>query len=127
MEGKYDRGLSEQTKCTHNKNDRTDVVLKCVANTLLFGLIFLPQLAHAQDVTPALGGITAFLRSLVNLFIFQWGYYIGILTLGIQGYRWKTGRISLMDLGSWGLGVFIVFFAPNIVSQIRSSAGGAVT
>ncbi len=102
--------------------DKVDKALNLTANVLVAALIFLPQFAHAQDATAALGGITTFLKSIANLLIFEWGYYIGIITLAIQGYRWKTGRIDLMTLGGWGLGIALVFFAPNIVTTIKSNA-----
>lgn len=70
-----------------------------------------------------MGGVTDFLRLFVNLLIFEWGYYIGIITLAYQGMRWWGGRISLEALGVWGLGVGIVFFAPSIVQHFRNSAG----
>ena len=92
--------------------------------------LLVPQLAHAQALGGGSGGIfsglTQFLRTIVNLLIFEWGYYIGIITLAIQGYRWKTGRIDLMTLGGWGLGIGLVFFAPSIVGDLRSRAGGPI-
>lgn len=97
-------------------------------NALIFGLLLLPGLASAQtaDASGLFGGLTSILKSVVNLVIYEWGYYIGIITLAIQGYRWKTGRIDLMQLGGWGFGIALVFFAPNLVSSIRSAAGGSV-
>lgn len=106
---------------THHLNTTFNVVL----TILVLVISFSPTLAHANAaVGNAFGGITGFLKSIANLLIFEWGYYIGIITLAIQGYRWKTGRISLMDLGGWGLGIGLVFFAPNIVGELRSRAGG---
>ncbi|WP_338326742.1 TrbC/VirB2 family protein [Xanthomonas citri] len=72
------------------------------------------------------GGITAFLKSITQLLIYEWGYYIGIITLAIQGYRWKSGRIDLMTLGGWGLGIGLVFFAPNIVSDLKARSSGSI-
>lgn len=90
-------------------------------------LTFLPELAHAQTSGGAMfGGLTEILKTIVNLVIFEWGYYIGIITLAVQGYRWKTGRIDLMTLGGWGFGIALVFFAPSIVGELRSKAGGPV-
>ncbi|SOO30923.1 TrbC/VirB2 family protein [Xanthomonas phaseoli] len=85
-----------------------------------------PQLAYAQDAGGTFGGITAFLKSITQLLIYDWGYYIGIITLAIQGYRWKTGRIDLMQLGGWGLGIGLVFFAPNIVSDLKARSSGSI-
>jgi len=81
-----------------------------------------PGLALAAEGSP-FGGVTEFLKSVANLLILDWGYYIGMITLAIQGYRWKTGRIDLMQLGGWGLGIGLVFFAPNIVADLKSHAG----
>jgi len=109
-----------------NTNDSLDKWLSGLANLLMVLLIVSPQLALAQSAGGTFGGITEFLRSITNLLIFEWGYYIGIITLAIQGYRWKTGRIDLMTLGGWGLGIGLVFFAPNIVGDLRNRSGGAI-
>lgn len=100
-------------------------------NYLICILIFLlPQFVYAQETTEAAAGtfdgITAFLKSITKLLILEWGYYIGIITLAIQGYRWKTGRIDLMTLGGWGLGIALVFFAPNIVGDLKTRAGNTL-
>jgi len=92
-----------------------------VAISFLLTALF-PDNAWAADAS-SFSGVTDFLHSIANLLIMEWGYYIGIITLAIQGYRWKTGRIDLMELGGWGLGIGLVFFAPNIVSDLRSHAG----
>jgi type IV secretion system protein VirB2 len=123
--------MEVQQSIEHVKEQKTDPrkgdkVLSVIANALMLTLILSPQLAHAQAVSGAFGGITDFLKSITNLLIFEWGYYIGIITLAIQGYRWKTGRIDLMTLGGWGLGIGLVFFAPNIVGDLRSRAGGSI-
>lgn len=109
-----------------SRADKVDVILNYTAHALMFTLLFLPQLAHAQAVGGTFGGITAFLKSITELLIYEWGYYIGIITLAIQGYRWKTGRIDLMQLGGWGLGIGIVFFAPNIVSDLKARSAGSI-
>jgi len=96
--------------------------LDLLAAMSFLSAILFPEFAWAADASP-LSGVTDFLRSIANLLILEWGYYIGIITLAIQGYRWKTGRIDLMELGGWGLGIGLVFFAPNIVSDLKSHAG----
>jgi type IV secretion system protein VirB2 len=120
--------LNDQQKLTAGprQGDTVDRVLELTANALVIVLVLLPEIAQAQDAAGAFTGITAFLKSITNLLIFEWGYYIGIITLAIQGIRWKTGRIDLMTLGGWGLGIGLVFFAPNIVGDIRNRASGLV-
>ena len=108
------------------QHDRLDRVLDLTANACVMALVLLPQLAHAQGAYGTFGGITTFLRSITQLLIYEWGYYIGIITLAIQGYRWKTGRIDLMTLGGWGLGIGLVFFAPNIVSDLKARSAGTI-
>jgi len=106
------------------RKDHIDRALSTTVNALLLLLSLSPELALAAQIGgDPFGGITDFLRTVANLLIFEWGYYIGIITLGIQGYRWKTGRIDLLQLGGWGLGIALVFFAPSIVSDLRSRAG----
>lgn len=95
-----------------------------VGYALLWMACLIPEIAHAAtDTAKTFSGITEFLKSIANLLIYEWGYYLGIMTLAIQGYRWKTGRIDLMQLGGWGLGIAIVLFAPNIVGDLKSRAG----
>ncbi len=108
------------------KGGKVNRVLDLTGDAFMVALICLPQLAYAQDVGGTFGGITAFLRSITQLLIYDWGYYIGIITLAIQGYRWKTGRIDLMQLGGWGLGIGLVFFAPNIVSDLKARSAGTI-
>lgn len=118
---------THQNAVTH-QSTRQDKLAGYTAQAIVLGLLLLPGLANAQtaDASGLFGGLTGILKSVVNLVIYEWGYYIGIITLAIQGYRWKTGRIDLMQLGGWGFGIALVFFAPNLVSSIRSAAGGAV-
>ncbi|WP_249728856.1 TrbC/VirB2 family protein [Acidovorax sp. CCYZU-2555] len=106
--------------------DLLGVALQLAVNFAVVFVLILPQLAHAQNVGGSFGGITAFLKSITQLLIYEWGYYIGIITLAIQGYRWKTGRIDLMQLGGWGLGIGLVFFAPNIVSDLKARSAGVI-
>ena len=111
----------------HLRRDKVDKVLNLTANFLVMVLLLFPQLAHAQfGGSGTFNGITAFLKSITQLFIYEWGYYIGIITLAIQGYRWKTGRIDLIQLGGWGLGIGIVFFAPNIVADLKARSVGSI-
>ena len=118
------KSLLASTVIRIKKADKLDVILSVTVNVLIMGFIFLPEFAHAQSAGGSpFGGITDFLKSITNLLIFEWGYYIGIITLAIQGYRWKTGRIDLMQLGGWGLGIGLVFFAPSIVGDLKSRAG----
>lgn len=117
----------QETTARPRKGDEVDKLLDWTANVLMLAFVLLPQFAHAQDASGTFGGITAFLKSITNLLIYEWGYYIGIITLAIQGYRWKTGRIDLMTLGGWGLGIGLVFFAPNIVGDLRSRSAGSIT
>jgi type IV secretion system protein VirB2 len=108
-----------------SKGDKVDRWLAYTANLLALSLLLLPDLAQAQTADP-MGGITAFLKAITTILIYQWGYYIGIITLAIQGYRWKSGRIDMMTLGGWGFGIGLVFFAPNIVNDLKSRSAGTI-
>ncbi|WP_017164614.1 TrbC/VirB2 family protein [Xanthomonas phaseoli] len=118
--------IEKDTAGGPRKGDKVDKALGLTANALVMALVFLPQLAYAQDAGGTFGGITAFLKSITQLLIYEWGYYIGIITLAIQGYRWKSGRIDLMTLGGWGLGIGLVFFAPNIVADLKARSSGSI-
>lgn len=111
---------------TQSKADRFDKILGYAADGIVVAALLLPQLALAADASGIMSGVTAFLKTLVNLLIFEWGYYIGIATLAVKGYRYWTGHTTLADLGTWGVGVALVFFAPNIVQQFRQGASGTV-
>ncbi|SEB26334.1 TrbC/VirB2 family protein [Variovorax sp. YR216] len=120
--------LLKNTDAAPAASNERDKATELAINALVFGILLLPGLASAQtaDASGLFGGLTSILKSVVNLLIYEWGYYIGIITLAIQGYRWKTGRIDLMTLGGWGFGIALVFFAPNLVGSIRSAASGSV-
>ena len=118
--------IKKDQSVTPRKGDKLDMALNVTVNIIVAAFVLLPELAHAQDASGTFGGITAFLKSITQLLIYEWGYYIGIITLAIQGYRWKTGRIDLMQLGGWGLGIGLVFFAPNIVSDLKARSAGTI-
>lgn len=103
--------IKKDQSVTPRKGDKLDKALDLTVNLLVAAFVLLPEFAHAQDASGTFGGITAFLKSITQLLIYEWGYYIGIVTLAIQGYRWKTGRIDLMQLGGWGLGIGLGFQA----------------
>ncbi|VBO44865.1 TrbC/VirB2 family protein [Burkholderia pseudomallei] len=117
---------NEGTVSSSSGSDKLDMALNVTVNVIVAAFVLLPELAHAQDASGTFGGITSFLKSITQLLIYEWGYYIGIVTLAIQGYRWKTGRIDLMQLGGWGLGIGLVFFAPNIVSDLKARSAGSI-
>ncbi|CBJ36152.1 Type IV secretion system protein VirB2 (plasmid) [Ralstonia solanacearum CMR15] len=118
--------IKKDQSVTPRKGDKVDRALDLTVNLLVVAFVLLPEFAHAQDASGTFGGITSFLKSITQLLIYEWGYYIGIVTLAIQGYRWKTGRIDLMQLGGWGLGIGLVFFAPNIVSDLKARSAGTI-
>ncbi|CAJ3267194.1 TrbC/VirB2 family protein [Burkholderia pseudomallei] len=117
---------NEGTVSSSSGSDKLDMALNVTMNVIVAAFVLLPELAHAQEASGTFGGITSFLKSITQLLIYEWGYYIGIVTLAIQGYRWKTGRIDLMQLGGWGLGISLVFFAPNIVSDLKARSAGSI-
>lgn len=106
--------------------DRSSTALLIAAQVLVLSSLLLPEIAQAQAVGGPFGGITDFLKSLVTMLIFDWGYYLGIAALAIQGFRCWTGRIDMMDLGVSVLGIGLVFFAPNIVADLRARSSGTI-
>ena len=91
---------------------------------LAFSFALLPIQAHAA--ISGFSAITAFFKEFINMLIFDWGYYIGIITLAFKGYQWKSGHINMKEMGVWTAGIVLVFFAPNIVGMIRSSSNMSV-
>jgi type IV secretion system protein VirB2 len=118
--------MTTRSVCKQCKADNLDKVLGYAVDGIVVAALLLPQLALAAGASGVMTGVTEFLKTIVNLLIFEWGYYIGIATLAIQGYRYWTGHTTMMELGKWGLGVALVFFAPNIVQQFRQGASGTV-
>lgn len=106
--------------------ERMEPVLDGVARVAMALAMVLPPCAHAQGASGVGAGVTDLLKMVADLVVFEWGYYLGIILLAFQGYRWKTGRCDLMDLGKWAFGIILVFFAPNIVADIRGRAGGGI-
>lgn len=105
------------------KDGRTTAI---IAGILMVALIASPDAALAQTSGGALGGITDFLRMIVNLLIFEWGKYIAMLTLAFNAYRLKGGKISWIDFGGWLCGCLVLFFAPDIVDMLMSNSKGGV-
>lgn len=97
-----------------------------VAQALVLGVMLAPELAHAQAMGGLFAGITEFFRELVRVLILEWGFYLGILGLAIQGFRAKMGHISWGSFGGWFVGISVVFFAPAIVTYIRDRAAIAI-
>ncbi|CAG9183979.1 TrbC/VirB2 family protein [Cupriavidus respiraculi] len=104
--------------------ERAEPVFHAASHVVIAAALVLPQCAHAQGVGGIGSGVTDLLKMVANLVVFEWGYYLGIILLAFQGYRWKTGRCDLMELGRWAFGIILVFFAPNIVTEFRGRAGG---
>ena len=116
-------------KTTTTKTTSADTTLNLIKCGLSLALVLVPELAAAQAVpstSSTFSGISAELKLIAQTIIFDWGYYIGIISLAIQGYRWKTGRIDTMHLLQWGCGIFLLFFAPNIVNDIKSHSVGTI-
>ena len=70
--------------------------------------LFFPQPAHAQDAGGTFGGITSFLKSITQLFIYDWGYYIGIPVLssndkGVALMDEIIQELKTNDPEQWGL------------------------
>lgn len=110
-----------------NKNSRSakiDRILNYIFNGFMLLLMLSPEIAQADiDGTADFGGITEILKGLAKTVIYDWGFYIGIISLALIGFRWKTGHMSLADVGRWAGGIICVFFAPSIVKMIRDHAG----
>lgn len=85
----------------------------------LFSLALLPEFANAaMDFS----SVKNLLKDIVSFLIFDIGYYLGILAIVVQGFRAKSGRVEWSTFGWTVAGVFLVFFAPNIVAEIKSGA-----
>ena len=85
----------------------------------LFSISLLPEFANAAlDMS----SVKNLLKDVVSFLIFDIGYYLGILAIVVQGFRAKSGRVEWSTFGWTVAGVFLVFFAPNIVAEIKSGA-----
>lgn len=89
----------------------------------LFSLSLLPEFANAAlDMS----SVKNLLKDVVSFLIFDIGYYLGILAIVVQGFRAKSGRVEWSTFGWTVAGVFLVFFAPNIVTEIKSGAASSL-
>ena len=89
----------------------------------LFSISLLPEFANAAlDMR----SVKNLLKDVVSFLIFDIGYYLGILAIVVQGFRATTGRVAWSTFGWTVAGVFLVFFAPNIVTEIKSGAASSL-
>ena len=101
------------------RKDWTAKAEKIVVFGSLFSLSLLPEFANAAlDMS----SVKNLLKDVVSFLIFDIGYYLGILAIVVQGFRAKSGRVEWATFGWTVAGVFLVFFAPNIVAEIKSGA-----
>lgn len=101
------------------RKDWTAKAEKIVVLGSLFSLSVLPEIANAaMDFS----SVKNLLKDIVSFLIFDIGYYLGILAIVVQGFRAKSGRVEWSTFGWTVAGVFLVFFAPNIVAEIKSGA-----
>lgn len=101
------------------RKDWTAKAEKIVVFGSLFSLSVLPEIANAaMDFS----SVKNLLKDIVSFLIFDIGYYLGILAIVVQGFRAKSGRVEWSTFGWTVAGVFLVFFAPNIVTEIKSGA-----
>lgn len=101
------------------RKDWTAKAEKIVVIGSLFSLSLLPEFAYAaMDFS----SVKNLLKDIVSFLIFDIGYYLGILAIVVQGFRAKSGRVEWSTFGWTVAGVFLVFFAPNIVAEIKSGA-----
>ena len=101
------------------RQDWTAKVEKGLVAGSLLAFAAMPTLAHA-DVD--FGPLKDLFKAAVQFLIYDLGYYLGIAAIAIQGMRAKSGRIEWSTFLWCCAGVFIVFFAPNFVDQIKANA-----
>lgn len=110
----------------HKALMRQDWTAKAEKYFLLGGVLAfaaMPEFANADvDFSP----LTNLIKQTVNFLIFDLGYYLGIAAIAIQGMRAKSGRIEWSTFFWTCAGVFIVFFAPNFVTQIKNGAATSI-
>ena len=105
------------------RKDWTAKAEKIVVFGSLFSLSLLPEFANAAlDMS----SVKNLLKDIVSFLIFDIGYYLGILAIVVQGFRAKSGRVEWATFGWTVAGVFLVFFAPNIVAEIKSGAANSL-
>lgn len=105
------------------RKDWTAKAEKFVVFGSLFSLSVLPEIANAAV---DFSSIKNLLKDVVSFLIFDIGYYLGILAIVVQGFRATSGRIDWSTFGWTVVGVFLVFFAPNIVTEIKSGAASSL-
>lgn len=105
------------------RQDWTAKVEKALVGSTMFAFAAMPTFAHADIDFGPLGDL---LKQTVTFLIYDVGYYLGIAAIAIQGMRAKSGRVEWSTFFWTCAGVFIVFFAPNFVDQIKQNAGSSI-
>ena len=105
---------------------RKDWTAKAEKTLVLGSLLSLSVLPDVANAAMDFSSVTNLLKDVVSFLIFDIGYYLGILAIVVQGFRAKSGRVEWSTFGWTIAGVFLVFFAPNIVGEIKSGASSAL-
>lgn len=120
------RNLFAQKQPSHVALMRKDWTAKAEKTLLLGSLFSISLLPEVANAALNFSSLTNLFKDVVSFLIFDIGYYLGILAIVITGYKAKSGHISWSSFGWAVAGIFLVFFAPNIVTEIKNGAANSL-
>ena len=120
------RSLFAQKQPSHAALMRKDWTAKAEKTLLLGSLFSISLLPEVANAALNFSSLTNLFKDVVSFLIFDIGYYLGILAIVITGYKAKSGHISWSAFGWAVAGIFLVFFAPNIVTEIKNGAANSL-
>jgi len=113
--------LSQKTP-SHNALMRNDWMAKATKFATLGSLLSFALIPEFANAAMDFSGLKALAKDFVSFLIFDVGYYLGIAAIAFCGFQAKSGRMSWGQFGWAVFGIFLVFFAPNIVDNIKEGA-----
>lgn len=113
--------LSQKTQ-SHKAMMRNDWVAKATKFATLGSLLSMALIPEFANAALDFSGLKGMAKDFVSFLIFDVGYYLGIAAIAFCGFQAKSGRMSWGQFGWAVFGIFLVFFAPNLVDTIKEGA-----
>ena len=113
--------LSQKTP-SHKAMMRNDWVAKATKFATLGSILSLALIPEFANAALDFSGLKGMAKDFVSFLIFDVGYYLGIAAIAFCGFQAKSGRMSWGQFGWAVFGIFLVFFAPNLVDTIKEGA-----
>ncbi|MDQ7915830.1 MULTISPECIES: TrbC/VirB2 family protein [Pseudomonas] len=116
------KAVFAQKTPSHKALMREDWVAKATKFAVLGSFLSLALFPEFANAAMDFSGLKKLAKDVVSFLIFDVGYYLGIAAIAFCGFQAKSGRMSWGQFGWAVAGVFLVFFAPNLVDTIKEGA-----